>query len=341
MNAITNSAEKVGPSVVCVWTSRTIVRRYIPFGDDFFQFFFGDMFFSPYEERQKVQGLGSGILFSPQGYIVTNQHVIEGAEEIRISISDGRDFEGKLIGSDKFHDVAIIKINGSNLPYSDINWDGKLYIGEWVIAIGNPFGYRMEGSTPSVTVGVISGIGRNFRESIGESEGRIYRDMIQTDAAINPGNSGGPLVIATGDIVGMNTFIFTESGGSLGVGFAIPIQNVRKVANELIKYGKYRPIWLGLRGQNITPKIAKALNIDIDYGILIREIDKRSPAEKAGIKVGDVIISINNKKVSDLNDAKIIFYDFKVDDIITIGLIRKNKKFSVKIKLEELPEELY
>jgi serine protease Do len=266
-NAITRAVQMVEPAVVSVNVIRTeIVRRYLdPFENPFFGFFD----YIPY--RRQVKAIGSGVIISKEGYIITNAHVVEGATEIKIILSDGRQFDGEIVGISNVHDIAVLKISGKDLPYARLGSSSNLIIGEWAIAVGNPYGFLIKDSKPSVSVGVISAINRNFALS---REGKIYRRMIQTDAAINPGNSGGPLVNIYGEVIGINTFIVSESGGNIGLGFAIPIDRVKKVAKELIKYGKVREIWFGFKVQDINPMLAEYLNLKSSDGVLVTHIDK-------------------------------------------------------------------
>ncbi|MBT3755607.1 MAG: trypsin-like serine protease, partial [Candidatus Cloacimonetes bacterium] len=245
-NSITIAAKIVEPAVVSVNVIKTqiVKRRH-------------SLFFGFYDEvPYSIQGIGSGVIFSKDGFILTNAHVVEGATEIKVILTDTRQFDAKVIGIDTGHDIAVIKIEGEELPYASFGDSDDLIIGEWAIALGNPYGFLIKDSKPSVSVGVISAINRDFAEN---KDGKIYRHMVQTDAAINQGNSGGPLVNIYGEIIGINTFIFSESGGSIGLGFAIPANAVKKSARELIEYGKIRQIWFGFKVQEINPLIASHL----------------------------------------------------------------------------------
>lgn len=332
-NAIVTAAQKVKPAAVSIGV--TITRTYRPldpFYDDFFDSFFRD-FFYPRRYRQKIPRIGSGFIFDERGYILTNQHVIAGAEEITVTLSDGREFKGRLVGEDRPSDIAVIKIDGEKLPNAELGDSDKLITGEWAIAIGNPFGTLIEESQPTVTVGVISATNRSFRPET--SQEHIYRDMIQTDAAINPGNSGGPLANAEGRVIGINTFIFTKSGGSLGIGFAIPINKARRVVEELIQYGKVRPVWYGFQAQDVTPEFAQALGLRRAMGIIVTYVEKSSPAQQAGFVKGDVILEVNGRRISDVDDAKLMFYSHMVGDPLAITVLRKGKSLKLRMVLEE------
>ena len=324
-NAITQAVKKVEPAVVSVNVIKTrIVRRYAsPFSDPFFGFFG----YIPY--KQQIKGIGSGVIINKDGYIVTNAHVVDGATKIKIILPDGRDFDAKIIGIDKVHDIAVLKINGKNLPYAQLGDSSDLIIGEWSIAVGNPYGFLIKDSKPTVTVGVISATGRDFAP---KEDGKIYKNMIQTDTAINPGNSGGPLVNVLGEVIGINTFIFSESGGSIGLGFAIPINTVKKITKELIAYGKIREIHFGFKIQNITPLIASYFHLNSSEGVIVVQLEKGGPAEKAGLKRGDIIIRINDTKIKNSEDAELAVSDITVGDNIKITAKRNKKVVHIKFK---------
>ncbi|MEO0161905.1 MAG: trypsin-like peptidase domain-containing protein, partial [candidate division WOR-3 bacterium] len=296
MNAIVMAANKVGPAVVSITVIQTRIITVSPFDDEFFRRFFGD-FFPEHRYRQRVQSLGSGVIISPDGYILTNEHVVTNATEINVTLPDARQFKAQIIAADRALDLALLKIEGKNLPYAELGDSDDLMIGEWVIALGNPFGFLLEDTRPTVTVGVISALNRAIKST---REERIYKDMIQTDAAINPGNSGGPLVNILGQVIGINTFILTSSGGSEGVGFARPINVVKKFINETQRYGKIRTPWIGIWVQDITPEIAEAMGIE-PRGVLVSSVDPNSPAYHSGIKEGDRIVMVNNENINSVN----------------------------------------
>ncbi len=326
-NTITDAVRIAEPAVVSVNVIRTeIVRRYLdPFENPFFGFF--DM---PY--KQEVKAIGSGVIFNEDGYIITNAHVVEGATKIKIILADGRQFEGDLIGLSSVQDIAVLKISGKNLPTAGFGTSSDLIIGEWAIAVGNPYGFLIKDSKPSVSVGVISAIDRDFAES---RNGKVYRRMIQTDAAINPGNSGGPLVNIYGEVIGINTFIFSESGGSVGIGFAIPVDRVKKIAAELIKYGKVRDIWFGFKVQDINPMLADYLKLKSTDGVLVAHVDENGPAEKAGMEKLDVVVEIAGNHIRNTGDTELAVTDIAVGDKIRITVLRNNKKINLTLNAVE------
>jgi len=226
----------------------------------------------------------------------------------------------------------VIKIEGNDLPFAKFGDSDNLIIGEWAIALGNPYGFLIKDSKPSVSVGVISAINRDFAEN---KDGKIYRHMVQTDAAINPGNSGGPLVNIYGEIIGINTFIFSESGGNIGIGFAIPVNAVKKSARELIEFGKIRSIWFGFRVQELNQLIASHLELKSLDGVLVNYIQRKSPAAKAGLKEGDIIIEINGNTIKDTRDAELVVSDISVGDEIEIGILRNKKALKLNLKAVE------
>ena len=320
-DAFSYIAEKAAPAVVYIETEKVVtapmnLAPFDFFGDEFFK-----RFFAPPKYRER--GAGSGFIISPDGYIVTNNHVVQGAQKITVKLVDGRVFKAKVVGRDPFSDVALIKIDAHNLPTLPLGDSDLLRIGEWVIAIGNPFGL-----THTVTVGVISAKGRS---GIGISD---IEDFIQTDAAINPGNSGGPLLNLKGQVIGMNTAIFTRSGGYMGIGFAIPINIVKTVVEQLKTKGKVERGFLGVYIQDLTPAIARELGLNITEGALITEIIPHSPAAKAGLKVKDVIIAYNNKKVKSASELKTYILLTKPGSVITLTVIRNGKVKKIKVKIE-------
>ena len=321
-NAITNAAGIVEPAVVSVNVIKTqMVKRRR-------SFFFGFYDEVPYS----IQGIGSGIIFSEDGFILTNAHVVEGATEIKVILTDTRQFDAKIIGIDTSHDVAVIKIEGNELPYAKFGDSDDLIIGEWAIALGNPYGFLIKDSKPSVSVGVISALNRDFAEN---KDGKIYRRMVQTDAAINQGNSGGPLVNIYGEIIGINTFIFSESGGSIGMGFAIPVNAVKKSARELIEFGKIRQVWFGFKVQELNPLIASHLELKNLDGVLVNYIQSKSPASEAGLKEGDIIKDINGSIIKDARDAELAVSDISVGGKIEIGILREGKAQKLHLKAIE------
>ena len=336
--AIVEAAQRVGPAVVTlsVVMTRVVQTAPAPFSNDFFEPFFRDMI-PQYRYREQIPSMGSGFIISKAGFVLTNAHVVQGADKITVILSDGRSFQGRLVGSHPQYDLAIVKIDGTNLPVAPLGDSADLLVGEWAIAIGNPFGYLLNDTQPTVTAGVISATHRDIKSQ--SQSVQIYKDMIQTDAAINPGNSGGPLVNALGEVIGVNTFIFTKSGGSEGIGFAIPIDAAERVVDELIRYGKVRNVWIGVRTWELTPYVAERLGTTDRNGLYVAVIERGSPADKAGVKVGDIIRSVNGIPVSDSNEAHRAIFGASVGDTITLTVERDAKRLTVRLLLEEAPGE--
>jgi serine protease Do len=332
--AIVEAAERVGPAVVTLSVVQTRVVSTTP--GDFFEPFFRDMI-PQYRYREQIPSMGSGFIISKDGYVLTNEHVVHGADRITAILPDGRNLTGKIVGSHPQYDLAVVKIDGKNLPTAPLGTSGDLMVGEWAIAIGNPFGFLLNDTQPTVTAGVISATRRDIKAQA-QSAG-IYKNMIQTDAAINPGNSGGPLVNARGEVIGVNTFIFTKSGGSEGIGFAIPIDAAKRVVDEIIHYGRVRNVWIGVSTWELTPYVAERLQTTDRKGLYVAAVDRGSPADKAGIKVGDIIRKVNGVEVSDGNEAYRVIFGASVGDTIALTLEREGKLFTVRLLLEESPEE--
>ena len=321
-NVITNAVEMIQPAVVSVNVIKTrIVRRRT-------SFFFGFYDEIPYN----IKGIGSGVIFNQDGYILTNSHVVEDATEIKVILTDNRQFDGKIVGIDSVHDIAVLKVNGNDLPFAKLGKSAELIIGEWAIAVGNPYGFLIKDSKPSVSVGVISAVNRDFAEN---EQGKIYRRMIQTDAAINQGNSGGPLVNIYGEVIGINTFIFSESGGNIGIGFSIPIDRVKKIAEELIQYGKVREIWFGFKVQDINPMLASHLGLESLDGVIVNYVQKNSPSQKAGLQKMDIITEINGNYIRNTEDAEMAVSDISVGDEMKLIIVRDTKKMSLVISAVE------
>lgn len=337
-NVIVQAAQKVGPAVVSISVIQTrIVREsplYSPFGDDLFEEFWG-RFFRPREYKEKIYSLGSGLIISEDGYILTNEHVIRGAEELKLTLSDGEEYKGKIVGQDVASDLAVIKIDSKDLPFAKLGNSDDLITGEWAIALGNPFGYLLDDPNPTVTVGVISAVNRDIKRE--GDEKRVYRGMIQTDAAINMGNSGGPLVNARGEVIGINTFIFTTSRGSEGIGFAIPVNRAKGIIADLIEHGEVTRAWIGVKVQSLTPLLASSLNLDKVQGVIISEVYEESPAHKAGFKRGDVITKVENKKIKDFSDWEDLTIFSRVGKSLNITFIRKGLENRLNLIPEQLP----
>ena len=332
-NIITETVEKVSPAIVGINVIE--IRKYRdPFGSFFDDPFFKQFFGNRGNSNQKIQGLGSGFIISPDGYIITNDHVAGNASEITITMTDGSHHQAKIVGSDPVADICLLKIDGSNLPYVELGASNDLIIGEWVIALGNPFGLFELNDKPTVTVGVISASGMNL-EPIND---RYYLNMIQTDAAINGGNSGGALVNSLGQVIGMNTLIFTAGGvqGNIGLGFAIPIDKVKKIVTELKANGKIdRDFQIGMSIQSIDSGIMNYYDLKSNKGVIITKIIPNSPADKAGLKTGDIIIEIESFKINNENTIFGVFQEFRAGQEISVNILRDNTEMTKRMNLEK------
>ncbi|MCH7965498.1 MAG: trypsin-like peptidase domain-containing protein [Bacteroidetes bacterium] len=330
-NIITETVKKVSPAVVGINVIE--IQQYRDplgsfFDDPFFRQFFGDR----RSRTREVKELGSGYIISPEGYIVTNDHVAGNASRITVTLTDGISYDAELIGSDPVSDIALLKIDGDNFPYVEPGNSDEIIIGEWAIALGNPFGLFEVNDKPTVTVGVISATGMNL-EPIND---RYYLNMIQTDAAINGGNSGGPLVNSLGEVIGMNTLIFTAgSQGNIGLSFAIPINKVKSIIEELKDKGKIdRNFEIGMRIQSIDESIAKYYNLDRTKGVIITKIYPGTPSDKAGLQVGDIILKINEFQINNDNTIFGVFYEFRTGQEIDIVILRDEEELHKKMILE-------
>ena len=298
-NAIVRAAKRVSPAVVCITVTQVRVVTSYPFDD-----FFRDFFF-PYEYRKKVKGIGSGVIINPSGYILTNAHVVEDATEIKVTLPNGRQYQAEIIGVDNVIDLALLKIPGSGFPYAVLGNSDSLMIGEWAIALGNPFAFLLEDTQPSVTVGVISALHRRVK-----SQDKDFKDMIQTDAAINPGNSGGPLVNAMGEVIGINTFIFTTSRGSEGVGFAIPINKAKRFIRDIERYREKEAsiqkvkTRIGLEVAEISPYLVRKYRLKRKTGVVVIRVDPGSLGYQLGIREGDVILKVNSRRITTAEEFK-------------------------------------
>ena len=324
--AITRAIEKVGPAVASINVEQHISSvSYDPF--------FGFMY--P-REIYPMKSSGSGVVISPDGFVMTNHHVIENADKVTVTLSGGDEYEAEIIGSDETSDLALIKLSGSDFPYAELANSDDLLIGEWVIALGNPFELFSISNKPSASVGIISGTNMDFGM---QKSGKVLQDMIQTDAAINPGNSGGPLVNAMGQVIGINTFIFTDYEhfrGSVGIGFAIPINSARRIAEELRMTGEIdRGYSTGLIVQSVTRSISRYLDIPFVKGVIIVEVNQGSPADMTGLEPGDVILSVNGEDVNKPSDIRTVILenDFRSGDKVTLQIFRNGNYKKVKMKL--------
>ncbi len=328
-NAIVRAAEKVSPAVVSLSVTQERVLQQRSMLDRFYSDFWG-WYIPPRKYIQKVQSLGSGVIINTDGYILTNAHVVEDAKTIRVTLPRGDVYDGEVVGADKTYDLAVVKIEGDKLPYAELGDSDKLIIGEWAIAIGNPFGFLLEDTEPTVTAGVISAIHRDIKRD--PNQVQIFKDMIQTDAAINPGNSGGPLVNSLGQVIGINTFIFTSSKGSEGIGFAIPINRAKAILSDLIEHGEVVKGWIGVYVQNITPLLAQSLDLPTTKGVIIAGIDDSSPAQQAGLHRGDIIAQVDGEDIRDDNDWDEVESLARPNKPIKLTIIRKGKQLNFTVK---------
>jgi len=333
-SAIVTAAQRVSPAVVSVSVTATRIVRADPFAGMFHDDFF-DRFFPAPQYRQQVSGLGSGVIVDPSGLVLTNEHVVRDADSVKVVLPDGRQFVAKVLGGSAVYDLAVLKIEGERLPVALLGDSDGLVVGEWAIAIGNPFGYLLDDTQPSVTAGVISATRRDIKS--GATQGGVYKDMIQTDAAINPGNSGGALVNGDGELVGINAFIFTQGGGSLGMGFAIPINLARRVLDDVRRYGRVRVAWPGMQIQEVTPELAARLGWKDTGGMVVTGIDPGGPAEKAGVRTRDRIRLVNGRRVNSVDDAQASIYGAMVGDRLTLSLERGGRTLEVPVVLAEAP----
>jgi serine protease Do len=331
--AITEVAATVKPSVVNIASTKTLKHSgsMSPFFQDpFFKRFFGDKFgFSEKPKKYKQSGLGSGVIVRKEGFILTNNHVIKGADEIKVTLHDKREFKGKVIGTDQKTDLAVIKVEADDLPEIRLGDSDELKVGETVLAIGNPFGLNA-----TVTSGIVSAKGR---ANVGIAD---YEDFIQTDAPINPGNSGGALVNIRGELIGINTAIFSTTGGYQGIGFAIPSNMARVVMENLIETGKVVRGWLGVTIQTLTPELAEQFNLHDTKGVLVGDVSDGGPAEKAGIQRGDVIVEYDGEKVDDVTALRNMVANTPPDGKVAIKLIRDGKTKSVNVRISEMASDI-
>lgn len=331
-NAITKTVRDVSSAVVGI--NVTEMREYRdPFGDafgndPFFRQFFGDRSF-----KQEVHGLGSGFIVSDDGYIITNDHVVGNASKIVITMTNGEHLDAEIVGKDQFSDIAVLKINKSGLTHINLGNSDDIMIGEWVIALGNPFGLFEVNQKPTVTVGVVSAT----EMKLNSGQNRFYRNMIQTDAAINSGNSGGPLVNSLGEVIGMNTLIYTGSsmaGGNIGLGFAIPINKVRKIVDQLKKDGKIeRNYDIGLRLQTVDANIAQYFKLKNVTGAIVVNVEKGSQADNEGIKAEDIILSVNGEKITSDGDFWGIITEMNLGDKINLRILRAGSEIDKELEL--------
>ena len=349
-NAFIRVADEVGLAVVSIVTESTqkVPGQHFYFGppkeflgpgqnneqfDKFFKDFFGDI-----PEREfKQQGLGSGVIIDKEGYIITNDHVVGTASKITAILPDGRKFEAELKGADPRSDLAVIKIKAKDLPVAKLGDSDNLKTGQWVVAIGNPFGIAANNPKPTVTVGVISALHRSL--PLGGSQARNYIDLIQTDAAINPGNSGGPLCDLEGNVIGLNVAIYSTTGGYQGIGFAVPVNSLKNILNDLIEGRKILYGWLGVTVQEMSQEMAEYFNLGEKKGIIVVEAIKDGPADKGGVKSGDIIMTFDGKNIDSVQTLLKFVGVAKVNERAQLGILREGKEMMVSIVMGERPSE--
>ncbi len=318
------AAEIAMPSVVNVFTSKEIRMPSHPLLDDpMFQRFFGERFES---RPRRSSSLGSGVIVSPEGYILTNHHVVEAASEIQVALVDGRNVKARIIGSDPESDLAVLKIDLDNLPSITFGQSEQARVGDIVLAIGNPFGVGQ-----TVTMGIIGALGRS---QVGIN---TFENFIQTDAAINPGNSGGALTDTAGNLIGINTAIYSRTGGSLGIGFAIPANAAKQIMEQIIETGNVTRGWLGVSMQDITPELAESFRLKKPGGALIAGVLRNGPADEAGIKPGDILLAMDGKAVADSAEMLNLVAALTPGKTIALTILRNNSERSVKVKVGKRP----
>jgi serine protease DegS len=315
------------PAVVNIYTTTVVRSAPHPFLDDpLFRRFFGDQFSTPRERTQN--SLGSGVIISPQGYLLTNNHVVAEADQIEVLLSDGRSLSAELVGSDPETDLAVLRIEAADLPVATVGTARDLQVGDVVLAIGNPFGVGQ-----TVTLGIVSATGRN-RVGI-----NTFEDFIQTDAAINPGNSGGALIDAHGRLVGINTAIVSRSGGSLGIGFAIPVELAQDVLTQILENGRVVRGWLGIEAQQLTPALAESFGIEEAAGVIIAGVMRGGPADTAGLQPGDIILELNGEPIEDPRKALEVIARQRPGAELKIRGLRDGRPFEAEATVVQRPQQ--
>jgi len=346
--AFVEIAERVGPTVVSISTEYVEQApaapfqfgfRGGPFGrDEFFDQFFRDFFGDRPQQEFRRQGLGSGVIIDERGYILTNEHVVEGADRITVTLPDGRSLNGEIKGTDPRSDLAVIKIDAQHLSVAPLGDSSRLRIGQWGIAIGNPFGFIVHNPEPTVTVGVISALHRDLPRT--SQRDRNYSDLIQTDAAINPGNSGGPLLNLHGEVIGINVAIFSTSGGSEGIGFAIPINRAKDIVAALIEGKKIVYGWLGVQMQELTPEVAAYYHLPDQQGAMIYDVVPDTPAAKAGLRDGDVIRAFAGTPIKNTRELMDLVGRTPVGKQVPLEIVREGRPLTITVQIGERPSEV-
>ncbi|RZF28740.1 Do family serine endopeptidase [Paraburkholderia sp. UYCP14C] len=321
-----DAAQKAMPAVVNVFSSKDGSLPPDPRAKDpLFRYFFGDRN-NRKQQEQPASNLGSGVIVSSEGYILTNQHVVDGADQIEVALADGRTASAKVIGIDPETDLAVLKVNMTNLPTITLGRMDQIRVGDVVLAIGNPFGVGQ-----TVTMGIVSALGRNH---LGIN---TFENFIQTDAPINPGNSGGALVDVNGNLLGINTAIYSRSGGSLGIGFAIPVSTARSVLESIITTGTVTRGWIGVEPQDVTPEIAESFGLDQKSGAIVAGVLKSGPADRAGIKPGDILTSVNGQEITDTTRLLNVIAQIKPGTAAKVHLVRKGHQIDLDVMIGKRP----
>ncbi len=319
------AVRKAVPAVVSIFTSKEVKRPRNPFmNDPLFRHFFGERF---EDEAQRAFGLGSGVIISSKGYILTNQHVVEAADEIEVALSDGKKLAAKVVGSDPETDLAVLHVRAQDLPAITLGQPDNLRVGDVVLAIGNPLGVGQ-----TVTMGIVSALHRTGLRI------NTFENFIQTDAAINQGNSGGALIDASGNLVGINTAILSQSGGSIGIGFAIPVSTAKQVMDQLIATGAVTRGWVGVELQEITPDLAESFKLGTTAGVLVAGVQRGSPADRAGIKPGDIIMQVDGKPAKDPDSMRNLIVALAPGKVATLKLKRGQNDMELQVKAGKRPE---
>lgn len=325
-NSFRSAAGRAMPAVVNILTSKALPQKHPLMRDPYFKRFFGDRGNDGEEEEDDPNSLGSGVIVSPDGYILTNFHVVEAADEIEVVLADGRKASAKLVGTDPETDLAVIKIDLKQLPAIILGNVEGAKVGDVVLAIGNPFGVGQ-----TVTMGIISALGRNNLHI------NHFENFIQTDAAINFGNSGGALIDTNGNLLGINSAIYSQSGGSVGIGFAIPVSTAKTVMESIIKSGHVVRGWIGVESQEITPELAHSFGLQRDSGAIIAGVVRNGPADKAGMKPGDILVSVDGKPVRDTNEMLNLIAQLQPGGKATMRVLRKNRESELAITVGKRP----
>ena len=351
-NRFVEVSRKVGPAVVSISTESTEqvpVRRYqfgggggsgspfSDFEDDLFDRFFRDFYGDVPQREFKQKGLGTGVIIDQEGYILTNEHVVRGADKVTVTLPDGREFKGEIKGTDSRSDLAVLKIDARNLPAAELGDSDQIKTGQWAIAVGNPFGWAVGGTEATLTVGVVSALHRAIR--LGGAE-RDYSDLIQTDAAINPGNSGGPLVDLSGRVIGINTAIFSTTGGYQGIGFAIPVNVARAILGDLVHGQRVLYGWLGISVQDVTEELKEHFQLPSKEGVIVARVMEGSPGEKGGLKDGDVILSLGGQPVKNVRELLRQVARAKVGERLPATVMRGGKPVPLSLEIGERPSDL-